>query len=274
MVNYTELKNKINARINTNGNQQITGKVLNEVLNEIVSQLEGDMNTVMATSKTNTESIATVNSNLVTSIENINKNMADGFNTINGGINNEIRPSIEKNTEDIVKMRKDIITVNNNLVQSVESINKNVADGFNTINGGIDNEIRPAIEKNAADIVEIRKDIITVNNNLVQSVESINKNVADGFNTINGGIDNEIRPSIEKNTEDIKTLNTTVATVNENLVSSINTVNENMANGFNTINGALNDEIRPAIQKNTEDIEALKNVSGTTGGETSGGTGE
>ena len=42
------------------------------------------------------EDIKTINDNLVTSINAINKNMADGFNTINGGINNEIRPELEK----------------------------------------------------------------------------------------------------------------------------------------------------------------------------------
>lgn len=52
----------------------------------------------------------------------------------------ELEGKIEKNTADIA-------TVNNNLVEAVNNINKNVADGFSTINGGIDNEIRPELEK-------------------------------------------------------------------------------------------------------------------------------
>lgn len=52
-------------------------------------------------------------------------------------------------------------------------------------------ELEGKIEKNAADIA-------TVNNNLVEAVNNINKNVADGFSTINGGLDNEIRPELEK----------------------------------------------------------------------------
>ena len=110
-----------------------------------------------------------------------------------------------------------INTINNNLVQSIDAINKNMADGFNTINGGIDNEIRPAIEENRnniasleekikdIDVTELKEDIkknaediATVNTNLVQSIDTINKNMMDGFNTINGGIDNEIRPELEK----------------------------------------------------------------------------
>lgn len=52
-------------------------------------------------------------------------------------------------------------------------------------------ELEGKIEKNAADIA-------TVNNNLVEAVNNINKNVADGFSTINGGLNNEIRPELEK----------------------------------------------------------------------------
>jgi hypothetical protein len=52
-------------------------------------------------------------------------------------------------------------------------------------------ELEGKIEKNAADIA-------TVNNNLVEAVNNINKNVADGFSTINEGLNNEIRPELEK----------------------------------------------------------------------------
>lgn len=49
-----------------------------------------------------------------------------------------------------------------------------------------------------------------------------------------------------------------ISTINNNLVESINTINRNIADGFNTINGGINNEIRPAIEKNTEDINNLK----------------
>lgn len=51
--------------------------------------------------------------------------------------------------------------------------------------------LKEKLKKNAADIA-------TVNNNLVEAVNNINKNVADGFSTINGGLNNEIRPELEK----------------------------------------------------------------------------
>lgn len=165
---------------------------------------------------------------------------------------------IDKNIEDIKTVNETIATVNKNLADSITAINQNVSDGFNTINGGIDNEIRPAIEKNTEDISALQKDLGTVNTNVATSIDTINKNMADGFNTINGGINDEIRPAIEKNAEDISTLQQDLGTVNTNLVTSIEAINKNMADGFNTINGGINNEIRPAIEKNAEDITAIK----------------
>ena len=58
--------------------------------------------------------------------------------------------------------KEDIKTINDNLVTSINAINKNMADGFNTINGGINNEIRPAIEDNKKAIEgKISYDIFT-----------------------------------------------------------------------------------------------------------------
>lgn len=70
-------------------------------------------------------------------------------------------------------------------------------------------ELEGKIEKNAADIA-------TVNNNLVEAVNNINKNVADGFSTINGGLNNEIRPELEKAVkyEDVAGLSNTLEALN------------------------------------------------------------
>ena len=162
MANYSQLKNQIDSKINTNGKQAITGAILNETLKSMVDVMAADGAAVEKNAsdiKTINTTVATVNNNLVTSVEAINKNVADGFNTINGGINNEIRPAIEKNSEDIQNLKETVATVNSNLVSSVEAINKNVADGFNTINGGIDNEIRPEIAKNASAITVVEEKV-------------------------------------------------------------------------------------------------------------------
>lgn len=250
MSQYKDAKKKIDSKINTNGKQAITGAILNDVLTTIVNVAESGDTELNKT-------LATVNENVAKSIETLNKNVADGFNTINGGIDNEIRPAVKKNTEDIAGLQKTVITVNQNLADSVEAINKNVADGFNTINGGLDNEIRPAIEKNASAIDSLKgtsatkEEIATVNQNLVTAIDSINKNVADGFNTINGGIDNEIRPAI-------KTLQENLATVNQNLADAITAINQNVADGFNTINGGIENEIKPEIKAVKDSLESYQ----------------
>ena len=104
-----------------------------------------------------------------------------------------------------------IETLNNNLVQAIETINNGIAaevtnreEGDAKLQAAID-ELAEKVNDEGADLTELggkieknAADIATVNNNLVEAVNNINKNVADGFSTINGGLDNEIRPELEK----------------------------------------------------------------------------
>lgn len=104
-----------------------------------------------------------------------------------------------------------IETLNNNLVQAIETINNGIAaevtnreEGDAKLQAAID-ELAEKVNGEGADLTELEgkieknaADIATVNNNLVEAVNNINKNVADGFSTINGGLDNEIRPELEK----------------------------------------------------------------------------
>lgn len=112
--------------------------------------------------------------------------------------------------------------INENVASSIETLNNNLVQAIETINGGVaaevtnreegDAKLQAAIDELAekvngedADFTELEEkikknaaDIATVNSNLVEAVDNINKNMVDGFNTINGGIDNEIRPELEK----------------------------------------------------------------------------
>lgn len=112
--------------------------------------------------------------------------------------------------------------INENVASSIETLNNNLVQAIETINGGVaaevtnreegDAKLQAAIDELAekvngedADFTELEEkikknaaDIATVNNNLVEAVNNINKNVADGFSTINGGLNNEIRPELEK----------------------------------------------------------------------------
>lgn len=104
-----------------------------------------------------------------------------------------------------------IETLNNNLVQAIETINNGIAaevtnreEGDAKLQAAID-ELAEKVNGEGADLTELEgkieknaADIATVNSNLVEAVNNINKNVADGFSTINGGLNNEIRPELEK----------------------------------------------------------------------------
>ena len=231
MSNYTELKNKINSKIRTNGKQEITGAALNDVLISLAGTVESDSNAINKT-------MAQLNKNVSDSINAVNKNVADGFNTLNGGINNEIRPAISANTKSIKLLQGNLAAVNKNMADGFNTINKNVADSFNTVNGGIDNEIRPAISANTNSIKLLQENLAVVNKNMADGFNTINKNVADSFNTVNGGIDNEIRPAISANTETISTLDSKVAKNTTDLDYIGNTLipemNENTARALET----------------------------------------
>lgn len=90
--------------------------------------------------------------------------------------------------------------------------------------------VKPMAEKNKEDIVTLNQTVITVNNNMATGFENINKNLVDAINTINGGIDNEIRPAITENTQKIAEHTTQIGT------------------------------IQTQVDTNTADIEALKNA--------------
>lgn len=112
-----------------------------------------------------------INENVASSIETLNNNLVQAIETINGGVAAEVT----NREEGDAKLQAAIDEL-------AEKVNGEGADLT---------ELEGKIEKNAADIA-------TVNNNLVEAVNNINKNVADGFSTINGGINNEIRPELEK----------------------------------------------------------------------------
>lgn len=112
-----------------------------------------------------------INENVASSIETLNNNLVQAIETINGGVAAEVT----NREEGDAKLQAAIDEL-------AEKVNGEGADLT---------ELEGKIEKNAADIA-------TVNNNLVEAVNNINKNVADGFSTINGGLNNEIRPELEK----------------------------------------------------------------------------
>lgn len=74
-----------------------------EALDARVKTLEDSVIKINNDIKTLQETDATLNNNLVTAINNINSNVKTIVDTINGGINNEIRPVIAANTQAIAQ---------------------------------------------------------------------------------------------------------------------------------------------------------------------------
>lgn len=185
-----------------------------------------------------------------------------------------------------------IETLNNNLVQAIETINNGIAaevtnreEGDAKLQAAID-ELAEKVNGEGADLTELEgkieknaADIATVNNNLVEAVNNINKNVADGFSTINGGLNNEIRPELEKavkyedtateqnpgrktiflnNHDNICGKTTDGSAVNIAMVSKWNKVDLGAPGLEVNLNGSAE---RPTYN-NTEEIALLKDVQG------------
>lgn len=90
------------------------------------------------------------------------------------------------------------------------------------------------------------------------TLQKLFDNLKSIINEVDSRLSKEIDDLEAKHIEDVRSLNETIATVNQNLVESINTINQNVVDGFNTINGGINNEIRPAIQENTKNITELR----------------
>ena len=185
-----------------------------------------------------------------------------------------------------------IETLNNNLVQAIETINNGIAaevtnreEGDAKLQAAID-ELAEKVNGEGADLTELEgkieknaADIATVNNNLVEAVNNINKNVADGFSTINGGLNNEIRPELEKavkyedtateqnpgrktiflnNHDNICGKTTDGSAVNIAMVSKWNKVGLGSSSVEINLNGSAD---RPTYN-DTEELALLKDVAG------------
>ena len=164
--------------------------------------------------------IKTVNDNLVTAVNTINQNMADGFNTINGGIDNEIRPELAKAVkyQEFDTNRKTIQLANFDTLSGImtdgEGVNLAMVSKWDKADFGSTklpfnmngSEERPTYNdtKEVALMDDINSEITNESDRvnamidvINESIKTVNDNLVDAVNTINGGIDNEIRPAIE-----------------------------------------------------------------------------
>ncbi len=195
------------------------------------------------------------NQNVTSESDLIKKDQSVGQNLTN--VDTALHKEIADRIGADAAQDKVIKQVNDNLVSSVNTINKNVADGFNalsavdlqeaqtraaadkTLQDNIDAEAtardqavaQERAERKGADAAQ-DKVIKQVNDNLVSSVNTINKNVADGFNALSAvdlqeaqtraAADQTLQNQIANNAQAIGT------TKDGNYVKSNNSVGQNL----------------------------------------------
>ncbi len=164
---------------------------------------------------------------------------------------------------------KVIQAVNDNLVQSVTTINKNVADGFTALNQADankvaareakDNELNERITNEANAIHdEIKAGDTALDNRITAVKESLQQEAADTYVSKDDASvqDGAVVKANNKVGQNVQALDTAlaketaarigadkaqdqvIAQVNQNMVDGFNTINKNMADGFTALNQA------------------------------------
>lgn len=113
-------------------------------------------------------------------------------------------------------------------------------------------------DDNANDIKEAKNELNELIDSLKATVEGNIKEDTDQQTLLEelvGKLDT-LKANDEAKEAQIKKLNESLKTINDNLVTAINTINKNVADGFNTINGGV-----AAIKKTAEEAKALADTS-------------
>ena len=179
--------------------------------------------------------IQQVNDNLVSSVNTINKNVADGFNALNA-----TDQTLQKNIDAEATARTDADTKLDTRITNVKEYLENqtaanyvsktdaavqdgaVAKAGNTIGENVTNLDGALAKETAARIgADAAQDkvIQQVNDNLVSSVNTINKNVADGFNALNA-TDQTLQKNIDANAGNIAQNKQDIAGIQKTLSSA------------------------------------------------------
>ena len=192
--------------------------------------------------------IKQVNDNLVSSVNTINKNVADGFNALSAA-----DQTLQKNIDAEATARTDADTQLDTRITNVKEYlenqtaanyvsksdaavqdgavvkaDKTIGENVTNLDGALAKETAARIGADAAQDKVIKQ----VNDNLVSSVNTINKNVADGFNALSAvdlqeaqtraAADQTLQNQIANNAQAIGT------TKDGNYVKSNNSVGQNL----------------------------------------------
>ena len=183
---------------------------------------------------------------------------------------------------------KVIKQVNDNLVASVNTINKNVADGFTALNqadaneaktreakdnelneritneaNGIHDEIKAGdkalddritnvkeyLEKQTSDTYVSKDDAAVQNGAIVKAANTIGENVTN----LDAALAKETAARLGAD----KAQDKVIQQVNQNMVDGFNTINKNMADGFKALNQADANELAGRMAADTKLVEAV-----------------
>ena len=193
--------------------------------------------------------IQAVNENLVQSVTTINKNVADGFTALNqadakeaaareakdnelneritneaNGIHNEIKAGDEKLDTRITNVKEylekqtseNYVSKADAAVQdgAIVKANKTIGENVTNLDAALASETAARIGADKAQ----DKVIQTVNDNLVQSVNTINQNMAAGFNALSQADANELAGRVAADTELAKAVNNGLSLDQDNVL--------------------------------------------------------
>ena len=196
------------------------------------------------------------------SVDGVVYNIATTSSSETGDDVQEQLDSLTQKTEELDKKIVDEATrtdgminqVNENVASSIQALNDNLVSAINTINGGVAAEVTnreegdKALEEKIIEETTAREELENEVKEIQKTLESLNgsEEKIEEEKTAREDADNKLDEKIDSS---VKTLNETIATVNQNIADSIQTLNNNMVDAINTINGGIDNEIRPELEK-------------------------
>ena len=182
--------------------------------------------------------IQAVNDNLVQSVNTINQNVADGFNALNTADANEAKARTDADAAEKAAREAGDTALNTRITNVKEYLEQQTSDKYvskadaavqdgaivkaaNTIGENVTNLDAALAKETAARIGADKaqdKVIQTVNDNLVQSVNTINQNMAAGFNALSQADANELAGRVAADTELAKAVNNGLSLDQDNVL--------------------------------------------------------
>ena len=214
------------------------GKTIGENVTNLDAALAKETAARLGADAAQDKVIQAVNDNLVQSVNTINQNVADGFNALNTADANEakartdadaaekaareagdtaldtritnVKEYLEKQTSENYVSKADAAVQDGAIVKADKTIGENVTN----LDAALAKETAARIGADKAQ----DKVIQTVNDNLVQSVNTINQNMAAGFNALSQADANELAGRVAADTELAKAVNNGLSLDQDNVL--------------------------------------------------------